>query len=70
MVAVLLVAVVHAVQDVVAAPAPRDAVRSVQAQELVLAALLHAADLSGRWTATTSPAPSESFKMRSSKIPA
>lgn len=47
LVAVLFVAVVHAVQDIVAAPAPRDAVRSVQTQELVFAALLHTADLSG-----------------------
>lgn len=46
--AVLLVAVVHAVEDLVAAPAPRDAVRSVQTQELVLPALLHAADLAGQ----------------------
>lgn len=46
--AVFLVAVVHAVEDLVAAPAPRDAVRSVQTQELVLPALLHAADLAGQ----------------------
>lgn len=46
--AVLLVAVVHAVEDLVAAPTPRDAVSSVQTQELVLPALLHAADLAGQ----------------------
>lgn len=46
--AVFLVAVVHAVEDLVAAPAPRDAVGSVQTQELVLPALLHAADLAGQ----------------------
>ena len=36
---------VHAVEDVVAVPAPRDAVGAVQTQELVLSALLHAAGL-------------------------
>lgn len=46
--AVFLVAVVHAVEDLVAAPTPRDAVGSVQTQELVLPALLHAADLAGQ----------------------
>lgn len=46
--AVFLVAVVHAVEDVVAAPAARDAVRPVQAEELVLPALFHAADLWGQ----------------------
>lgn len=49
--AVFLVTVVHAVEDVVAAPAPRDAVRSVQTEELVLPALLHAADLAGQGAA-------------------
>lgn len=48
MAAVFLVAVVHAVEDLVTAPTPRDAVRSVQTQELVLPALLHAADLAGQ----------------------
>lgn len=48
MAAVFLVAVVHAVEDLVAAPTPRDAVRSVQTQELVLPALLHTADLAGQ----------------------
>lgn len=46
--AVFLVAVVHAVEDLVAAPTPRDAVGPVQTQELVLPALLHAADLAGQ----------------------
>lgn len=43
--AVFFIAVVHAVQHVVAAPAPRDAVGPIQTQELVFSALLHTADL-------------------------
>ena len=43
--AALLVTVVHAVEHVVAVPAPRDAVGAVKTQKLVLSALLHTADL-------------------------
>lgn len=46
--AVFLVTVVHAVKNIVAAPTPRDAVCSVQTEELVLPTLFHAANLSGR----------------------
>lgn len=44
--AVFLITVVHAVQHIIAAPAPRDAVSAIQAEELVLPALLHTANLS------------------------
>lgn len=44
--AVFLVAVVHAVQHVIAAPAPRDAVGTIQTQKLIFSALLHTANLS------------------------
>lgn len=43
--AVFLITVVHAVQHVITAPAPRDTVSTIQAEELVLPALLHTANL-------------------------
>lgn len=60
LVAVFLVTVVHAVKHVIAAPAPRDAVSAVQTKELILPALLHAANLPGKnssylWNATSVP---------------
>lgn len=42
---VLLITVIHAVQYIVTAPAPRDAVGTIQAQKLILSALLHTSDL-------------------------
>lgn len=52
--AVFFIAVVHAVQHVVAAPAPRDAVGPIQTQELVFSALLHTADLLAKMQAFSS----------------
>lgn len=52
--AVFFIAVVHAVQHVVAAPAPRDAVGPIQTQELVFSALLHTADLLAKTQAFSS----------------
>lgn len=46
--AVFLITVVHAVQHVIAAPAPRDAVGTIQAEKLIFSALLHTANLSAK----------------------
>lgn len=43
--AVFLVTVVHAVQRVIAAPASRDTVSTIQTEKLIFSALLHTANL-------------------------
>lgn len=46
--AVFLITVVHAVQHIIAAPASRDTVSTVQTKKLILSALLHTANLSAK----------------------
>lgn len=46
--AVLLITVVHAVEHVIATPAPRDAVSTIQTKELIFPALLHTANLQAK----------------------
>lgn len=46
--AIFLITVIHAVKHVITAPASWDAVGTIQAQELILPALLHTADLSAK----------------------
>lgn len=46
--AVFLITVVHAVQHVVAAPTPGDAVSTIKTKELIFSALLHTANLSAK----------------------
>lgn len=43
--AVFLITVVHAVQHVIAAPAPGDTVSAIQTEKLIFSALLHTANL-------------------------